>query len=138
MIEVLVADDHALFRGAVVDLLTGAGDTTVVAECSDGTQVLPAYRRVHPDVVLLDMAMPGATGLEAAHAVLSADPDARVVLLTGDSSPESVREARRLGVAGYLLKDDDPTLLPSRVRTVSAGGTVWSEDVRTLIEASAD
>jgi DNA-binding NarL/FixJ family response regulator len=59
VIEVLVADDHAFFRAAVVDLLTGAGDTAVVAECSDGAQVLPAYHRVRRDVVLLDMAIPG-------------------------------------------------------------------------------
>ncbi len=138
MIGVLVADDHAFFRSAVVDLLTGAGDTTVVAECSDGAEVLPAFRRVRPDVVLLDMAMPGATGLEAAEAVLTADPSARVLMLTGDSSPESVQEARRLGVAGYLLKDDDPTMLPAHVRTVTAGGTVWSEQVRPLLEGHAD
>ncbi len=136
MIEVLVADDHAFFRAAVVDLLMGTGDTTVVAECTDGTEVLPAYRRVHPDVVLLDMSMPGATGLEAAHAVLTADPGARVLVLTGDASIESVREARRLGVAGYLLKDEDPALLPSRVRTVSEGGTVWSDGVLAFIEAT--
>jgi DNA-binding NarL/FixJ family response regulator len=134
VIEILVADDHAFFRAAVVDLLTGAGDTAVVAECSDGAEVLPAYRRVRPDVVLLDMAMPGATGLEAAEAVLTADPAARVLMLTGDASPESVLEARRVGVAGYLLKDDDPTLLPAHVRTVTSGGTVWSARVRPLLE----
>jgi DNA-binding NarL/FixJ family response regulator len=137
VIDVLVADDHVFFRAAVVDLLRGAEDTQVVAECSDGTEVLPAFHRVHPDVVLLDMAMPGATGLQAARAVLDADPGARVVMLTGDGSADSVRDARRLGVAGYLLKDDDPALLPSRMRTVAEGGTVWSADVRAVLESPA-
>ncbi len=138
MIGVLVADDHPFFRSAVVDLLTDAADTTVVAECSDGTEVLAAFERVHPDVLLLDMAMPGATGLEAARAVLAADPSARVLMLTGDSSPDSVHEALRLGVAGYLLKDDDPTMLPVHVRTVESGGTVWSAQVRALVEELGD
>ncbi|MGY1732147.1 response regulator transcription factor [Geodermatophilus sp. SYSU D01045] len=138
MIEVLVADDHAFFRAAVVDLLTDADDTAVVAECSNGAEVLPAFRRVRPDVVLLDLAMPGTTGLEAARAVLAADPGARVLMLTGDASAESVREARRLGVAGYLLKDDDPAMLPVHVRTVAEGGSVWSDGVRSLVDVPAD
>lgn len=137
MIEVLVADDHAGFRAAVIDLLTTSGDATVVAECADGTEVLPAYRRAHPDVVLLDMAMPRATGLEAAQAVLTADPLARVLMLTGDASADGVRAARRIGVAGYVLKDDDPALLPSHVRTVSQGGTAWSPAVRTYLDPPA-
>ncbi len=70
--------------------------------------------------------------------MLTADPAARVLVLTGDASPESVLEARRLGVAGYLLKDDDPTLLPAHVRTVTSGGTVWSAQVRALVEGHGD
>ncbi|WP_336028527.1 response regulator [Geodermatophilus sp. FMUSA9-8] len=138
MIEVLVADDHAFFRASVVDVLDSAADTTVVAECRGGAEVLPAFRRHRPDVLLLDLAMPGVTGLEAAREVLAVDASARVVMLTGDASPGSVREARRIGVAGYLLKDDDPTLLAARVRAVAEGGVAWSAGVHALGEASAD
>ena len=126
MITVLVADDHAFIRASLVELFTASGDLTVVAECEDGAEVLDAARRTHPDVVLLDVAMPRVTGLEAARELLAACPESRVVVLTGSLSPALVREARAIGVRGYLLKDDDPGALPGHVRTVAAGGTAWS------------
>ncbi len=126
MVTLLIADDHPFVRGALVDLFTATGDITVVAECADGTEVVPAARRTRPDVVLMDLVMPRMGGLEATAALLAVQPEARVVVLTGSFSPASVREAHALGARGYLLKDEDPSVLPDLVRTVAAGGTAWS------------
>lgn len=127
MITVLVADDHALVRDGLVELFDASGDLTVVAQCEDGAEVLDAARRTRPDVVLLDLAMPRVTGLEAARELLAVDPDSRVVLLTGSLTPALVREARDIGVVGYLLKSEDPRALPGHLRAVAAGGTAWSD-----------
>ncbi|RFU22995.1 response regulator [Geodermatophilus marinus] len=132
MIKVLLADDHAFVRSALADLLQSSGDVAVVAECEDGEEVLDATRRTQPDVVLLDVAMPRVTGLEAARELLAEHPGARVVVLTGQLTPALVEEARSLGVAGYLLKDDDPAALPGHVRTVAEGGEAWSEAATAL------
>ncbi len=126
MITVLLADDHAFVRDSLVELFSASGDLTVVAACGDGAQVLDAARRTRPDVVLLDLAMPRVTGLQAARELLGERPESRVVVLTGSLTPALVREAREIGVVGYLLKDEDPGALPGHVRAVAAGGTAWS------------
>ncbi len=136
MITVLLADDHAFIRGALVDLFAATGDIEVVAECADGSEVLAAAQRTRPDVVLLDLVMPGASGLDAARDLRDAGVPARVVLLTCSLGAAAVREARALGAVGYLLKGDDPGELPRRVRDVAAGGTAWSaEALATLPRA---
>jgi DNA-binding NarL/FixJ family response regulator len=127
VIKVLLADDHAFVRDSLVELFSASGDVTVVAQCEDGENVLDEARRTHPDVVLLDLAMPRVTGMQAARQLLAADPQARVVVLTGSITPALVAEAQEIGVAGYLLKDDDPGALPDHVRAVAAGGTAWSD-----------
>ncbi len=125
MIRLLLADDNAFVRSSLVDLLTAGGDMTVVAECSDGDEVVAAAERTHPDVVIVDLAMARVGGLEAARRLLAVQPTARVVILTATLSAAAVREARELGVVGYLLKDADPDELSQHVRSVAAGGTVW-------------
>lgn len=125
MIRLLLADDNDFVRQSLVDLLTARGDMSVVAECSDGDEVVEAAEHTHPDVVIVDLAMARVGGLEAARRLLAVQPDARVVILTATLSAAAVREARELGVVGYLLKDADPEELPHHVRAVAAGGTAW-------------
>jgi DNA-binding NarL/FixJ family response regulator len=108
VIQILLADDNEFVRTALVELFDSTGDITVVAECEDGDQVLAAVRETTPDVVVLDLAVPGRTGLEAARVLLSVDPGARIILLTGNPSPAAVREAKEIGLAGYLLKGRTP------------------------------
>jgi DNA-binding NarL/FixJ family response regulator len=74
----------------------------------------------------MDLVMPRMGGLQATEALLAVQPQARVVVLTGSFSPVSVRQAHALGAKGYLLKDEDPAVLPEAVRAVAAGGTAWS------------
>jgi DNA-binding NarL/FixJ family response regulator len=126
LIRVLIADDHPFVRETLADLFAGTEDIAVVAECADGNEVLLAVQRTRPDVVLIDDGMPRMPGLEASRALLEAQPDSRVLMLTGRFSPASFREAHSLGVKGYLLKGDDPSDLIQRVREVAAGGTAWS------------
>jgi DNA-binding NarL/FixJ family response regulator len=129
VIKVLIADDNEYVRDALVELFTLSDDISVVAVCADGDEVVPAAERTQPDVLVLDLAMPKVTGLEAARALMATRPDSRVVMLTGSFSVASLREARDLGVMGYLLKEDDPGDLLGHVRAVAAGGTAWSGTV---------
>jgi DNA-binding NarL/FixJ family response regulator len=133
-IPVLVADDHPLVRDALVDLLGEAPGIEVVAACSDGSQVLDAVDRTHPSVVLLDLNMPVMGGLEAARGVRRAHPMVQVALLTGDLTAATACEARELGVAGYLLKEDGPDRLLEGIRTIAAGGTAWSAAALAVVE----
>jgi DNA-binding NarL/FixJ family response regulator len=131
VIRVLLADDNEFVRTAIAELFHSTGDIAVVAECSDGNAVLGAVEQAAPDVVVLDLAMPGRTGLEAARDLLSADPGARILMLTGNPSPAAVREAQQIGVGGYVLKGEDPTELIGHVRAVAAGGQAWSPSLLT-------
>ena len=125
LIRALVADDNASVRDGLVQLLDSMPDVSVVAACADGDEVVTAAERTHPDVVILDLVMPRVGGLEAAARLLALQPATRVVMLTAHLSADAVREARQLGVAGYLLKDDDPRELPHHIRRVAGGGTAW-------------
>jgi DNA-binding NarL/FixJ family response regulator len=131
VIRILLADDNQFVRTALVELFHSTGDIAVVAQCDDGEQVGAAAEQATPDVVILDLAMPSRTGLEAARDLLSVDPEARIILLTGEPSAAAVTEAREIGLAGYILKGEDPAELIQHVRTVAAGGTAWSSTVLT-------
>jgi len=125
VIRVLIADDHPLIRSAVAELLAGTDDITVVAQCSDGAEVAQAAALTEPDVVLMDLQMPRMSGLEATRVLREVQPDVRVIVLTGSWSAAAAREARALGVAGFLLKGEGPDVLPDLIRTVARGGTAW-------------
>ena len=100
MIRVLVADDHPVRPGRHSSTCSvPATDIDVVAQCEDGDQVVDESRRTSPDVVLLDMRMPRMPGLDAARALLSVEPEARIVVLTGSPSAATASEARALGAA---------------------------------------
>jgi DNA-binding NarL/FixJ family response regulator len=129
VIRLLIAEDNDFFRGALVDFLSTSGDLDVVAECADGDEVELAFDRTQPDVVVLDLAMPRLGGLEAGRRLLTRHPDARVVIFTGTPSAAAVREARRIGAKGYLLKTLTPESLLSELRAVAAGRTVWHNGV---------
>lgn len=133
-IRVVVVDDHRFLREALTQLLEAAGDISVVGQCADGSEVAPAVRTLRPDVLLLDLQMPEMDGLTAARGVRTDHPQVRIVFLTGGLDPASVRAARAIGAAGYLLKDDDPADLPGHVRAVAAGGTAWHPRAAALLD----
>jgi DNA-binding NarL/FixJ family response regulator len=137
-IKVLLVDDEALVRSGLRLILQAADDMTVVAEARDGDEALLAVRRHRPDVVLMDVRMPGRDGLSAARELQQRAEPARVIMLTTFDLDEYVHEALLAGAVGFLLKDTPPRDLAEAVRTVAAGNAMLSPTVtRRLIRTFA-
>lgn len=120
-INVLLADDQALVRGALAALLDLESDLTVVGEVGDGTQVLAAAQRLHPDVVLMDVEMPGMDGIEATAQLRAALPQVRVLIVTTFGRPGFLRRGLQAGAAGFVVKDTPARELADAVRRVHEG-----------------
>ncbi len=136
MIRVLLADDQALVRAGFRALLDAQDDIEVVGEASDGDEALAMARRFGPDVVLMDIRMPGTDGLAATRAIVGDDRlgGVRIVILTTFELDEYVFEAIRSGASGFLVKDTEPVELLRAVRAVAAGDALLSPGVtRRLI-----
>ena len=136
MIKVLLADDQALIRAGFRALLEHTADITVVGEATDGEQALARAASTRPDIVLMDIRMPGIDGLEATRRIAqSADlTGVRVLILTTFESDEYVYEALRAGASGFVVKDTEPADLIQAVRIVAAGDALLSPRVtRRLI-----
>ncbi|MFG2101696.1 response regulator [Micromonospora echinaurantiaca] len=137
MIRVLVADDEQLVRSGLRLILEAAPEITVVGEAADGAEALAETRRLRPDVVLLDVRMPGTDGLTAAPRIVAGG--AKVIMLTTFDRDEYVHRALRAGAVGFLLKDTPPRDLAAAVRTVAAGNAMLAPTVtRRLIESFAE
>src|SRR5207253_7853664 len=135
MIRVLLADDHALVRAGIRSLLGAMAEVAVVGEASSGEEALALAQREQPDVVLMDIAMKGITGLEAAALMRERSPSVRVVILAMHSGEEYVRQALRAGAAGYLLKDAATGELELALRSVMRGESWLSPAVsRQVVE----
>jgi DNA-binding NarL/FixJ family response regulator len=140
VIRVVIADDQALVRGGFRALLDAQDDISVVAEASDGEEALRAALEHRPDVVLMDIRMPGVDGLEATRRIASDErlADVKVVILTTFDLDEYVFEAIRMGANGFLVKDTEPAELLRAVRAVVAGDALLSPRItRRLIEEFA-
>lgn len=122
MIRVLVAEDQAMVRGALVALLGMEPDMEVVAEAGNGDEAWAALQQHRPDVLVTDIEMPGASGLELAGRVQAELPDTRVVVVTTFARAGYLRRALESGVRGYLLKDAPSAELADALRRVHAGG----------------
>jgi len=120
-IRVLLADDHALFRRGVANLLAAEGGFDVVGEAVDGHQALEMARELMPDVVLMDISMPGMDGLEATRRIKAEIPYVRIVILTASDGERSLFEAVKSGAQGYILKKIEPQALYGTLRGVVRG-----------------
>ncbi len=132
MIRVLIADDQQLVRSGLRTLLERDPDITVVAEAADGLQAVALAAAERPDVVLMDVRMPGIDGVQATGRV-----DAAVIVLTTYDSDATVFAALRAGAAGFLLKDVTPDELRRAVREVAAGGSILAPAVAGRVMAAA-
>jgi NarL family two-component system response regulator LiaR len=120
-IRILIADDHAVVRHGLRALIATEPDLELVGEAVDGVEAVELHARLHPDVTLMDMAMPRKTGLEAIYDIKRADPQARILVLTSFAEDEQVFPAIKAGATGYLLKDTAPRELLQAIRDVHAG-----------------
>ncbi|KQQ50227.1 MULTISPECIES: response regulator transcription factor [unclassified Plantibacter] len=131
MIRVVVADDQALIRGGFRALLDAEPDIAVVGEAATGDAALELVRREHPDVVLMDIRMPGGDGLAATELIV-ADPalgSTRIIVVTTFELDEYVAQAIRAGASGFLVKDTEPAELIRAVRVVASGDALLSPGV---------
>ncbi len=128
-IRVLIADDHAIVREGVRALLTLSDDIEVAGEAANGQEAVELARRLRPDVILMDIAMPGLGGLEATLAIRRENPDAKILVLTQYEDREYIRRFLKAGVSGYVLKKAAGSELTAAIRAVQRGGLVLDPEV---------
>ena len=133
VLRVVIADDHGVVREGIRGVLESADGLEVVGEAADGDEALGLVAKLDPDVVVLDVTMPGQTGLEVAREVRKSGFAARVLILSMHDDPEYVLEAVRAGADGYLLKDASPAELRDAVRAVHEGKECFSPRVTQQI-----
>jgi DNA-binding NarL/FixJ family response regulator len=133
MITVMIVDDHPIVRAGIIGVLSGEEDLRVVGEASSADEAVIAARALQPDVVLMDLRMPGGDGVVATAGVLTAAPKARVVVLTTYESDADILRAVEAGAAGYLLKDVARADLVTAIRAAARGETVLAPSVATRL-----
>ncbi len=135
-IQVLLVDDHALVRQGLRMFIEMQNDMVVAGEGANGNDAVELAARLKPDVILLDLVMPGMDGVEATRKILEENPDARVLILTSFGEDDKVFPAIRAGAQGYLLKDIQPADLVIAIRETSKGkAQLHPEVARRLMEA---
>jgi DNA-binding NarL/FixJ family response regulator len=135
LISVLVADDHSLIREGIRRVLEAEADLKLVAEAEDGREAVSLFRIHRPDVVLLDIRMPGLSGLEALEQIRSEARGVKAILLSNRGESSMVQSAVTLGADGYLLKTSQTGELPAAIRAVMRGGNYFSPVIaREIVE----
>jgi DNA-binding NarL/FixJ family response regulator len=135
-IRVLVADDHTIVRTGIRHVLEGEPGFEVVGEASDGKEAFRLTAELHPDVVVLDISMPGESGLQVAARLSAVSSPPRVLILSMHDNAEYVIESVRAGAHGYLLKDTAATELRTAIRAVCRGESYFSPPVATRLSAA--
>jgi DNA-binding NarL/FixJ family response regulator len=135
-VRVLLADDHKLFRAGIRSLLRTLDDVEVVAQAGDGLEALRLAEAHRPDVVLLDIMMPGSNGLDAVARVVRACPRTRVIILSMSASEQSLFTALRAGAIGYVVKTADPAELELAIRAAVRGERFLSSAVSDHVVAT--
>jgi len=128
-LRVLVVEDHPLFRKGVVALLESVAEFAVAGTATTGEEAIAQAAALRPDVVLMDLQLPGISGIEATRAIVAADPEVRVLVLSLFEDEDSVFLALRAGARGYVLKDADEDELTGAVRAVARGEAIFSQAV---------
>ena len=123
MIRVLIVDDHAIVRTGLSQLLGTADDIELVGAASDGAEAVTMAAELRPDVVLMDLSMPGTDGISATERIVAASPEVHVLVLTSFSDQARILDALQAGAEGYLLKHSEPEVILAGVREIVAGGS---------------
>lgn len=132
-IRVLIADDHAILRTGLKSLFSTQKDIEVVGEASDGTTAIELTGQKHPNVVLMDLSMPGMYGVEATAELVKRHPDVNVLILTTFGTSDSIDRALKSGASGAILKTADFSELLAAIRKVSAGEKYVSPDIEQIL-----
>jgi DNA-binding NarL/FixJ family response regulator len=122
MIRILIADDHAIVRGGLKQLFAMVPDIEVACEAVNGLQALDCLRHTPVDIVLLDLTMPGMSGIDIVARMRSAYPNLPILVLSMRNEPEIVRQVLKVGASGYLTKYSEPEMLVAAIRKAAAGG----------------
>jgi DNA-binding NarL/FixJ family response regulator len=134
-VRILIVDDHASFRAGLRALLGTAADLVVVGEAADGAAAVEAASTLHPDVILMDVTMPGSDGIEATRRIVDAAPHVAILMLTMGADDESVFAAIRAGARGYVLKGAQRPELLRAIRSVAAGEAIFGPGIaRRLVD----
>jgi DNA-binding NarL/FixJ family response regulator len=128
-IRVVIVDDHAVLRQALRMLLENQAEVEVVGDASNGREAVEVCEKLHPDVVLMDMVMPGLNGLEATRQIRRRLPKAKVLILTGYMEDEQILAALRAGASGYVVKKSDVQELLLGIQSVHRGNTYFSSAI---------
>ena len=134
-IRIVVADDHPLYRDGLRALAGRTPDLKLVGEASTGSEAVDVVARTQPDVVLMDIRMPGMTGIEATRAILEQRPETRVLVLTMSENDDSLFAAMRAGARGYLPKDADSAELVHAIRAAAVGEVIFGQSIAARLQA---
>jgi len=136
-ISVLIAEDHLIARVGVKTIINMQPDMTVVGEAANGAQAVELYRKLQPDITLMDMRMPGMSGLDAIIAIRAEQPNARIIALSTYGGDEDIRRALQAGVRAYLTKDVLHDELIRAIHGVQAGEMYLPASVTAVLDASS-
>lgn len=128
-VRTLIVDDHPLFRRGLRTLLAALPEIAVIGEAGSGEEAVRLAGELHPDLVLMDLQMPGGSGLAATRAIVHADPHTRVLVVTLSADDDSVFAALRAGAHGYLLKEAEDEEMLRAVRAVAEGSVIFSPGI---------
>ena len=133
MIRVLIADDHVVVRRGLEQLIDAEDDMQVIGTAADGAEAHASVLSLGPDVVLMDLSMPGVDGIEATRRIVADAPDVHVVVLTSFVDQTRILDALSAGAVGYILKDADAAEVSSAVRAAAAGGSPLDPKVARVV-----
>ncbi len=124
-IRVVIADDHAIMRVGIKNILTRSSEICVVGEASDGAEAITLVNELHPDVLILDMEMPVMDGVEVARRLQASQSPVRILVLSAYDDRQYILEMLNMGASGYLIKDEAPEVIVDAVQGISNGEKGW-------------
>ncbi len=133
MINILIADDHKVFREGIISILNEVEDITIIAEAGDGREVMEQLKAVKPDLILMDISMGDTSGIETTQLVKAAYPDIKILVLSMHAESGYIVKMLEVGASGYMLKDAGKEEMIRAIRTVAEGNTYYSQKVSSAI-----
>jgi len=134
-LRILIVEDHPLFRKGLRALITSVDDFEIAGEASDGERAVSAALELLPDVVLMDLQLPGQSGISAIRAIVAASPTTRILVVSLFQDDDSVFAALRAGASGYILKDTDEADMIRAIRSIAAGESLFSAAIASRVLA---